>query len=145
MTPMTRRVLGSLALLFAFLFAGYLGIAQGAEKPPTQSTNVLLIVLTGVFQLAGYVFFDGIGKADPGLARSAVRRLIALGVQTHAARKIAEANEYERDGGELRAAVGKISAMLSAVEEGLVDSVKDWQEFRDEALRELTKEEGSDG
>ncbi|GIH73240.1 hypothetical protein [Sphaerimonospora thailandensis] len=121
----------------------YLGVLSGADQQPSRATSALLVVLAGVFQVAGASRFHAIGKADPGLARAAVRRLLKMVRRAQEAKLIAEtAYESNANAGEMRKAMGRVSVELSWIEEGLVDSIDDWNEFHKDALRKLT--EGGD-
>ncbi|GLW07865.1 hypothetical protein Misp01_29950 [Microtetraspora sp. NBRC 13810] len=116
----------------------YLGVLSGADQQPSQATSALLVVLAGIFQFAGAAKFNKIGKADPGLARAAVRRLIRMIRRANEARLIAEAAYENSDAAEIRKAMGRVSVELSYVEEGLTEAVDDWNEFHKDALRKLT-------
>lgn len=120
----------------------YLGVLQGASQQPSRATSALLVVLAGVFQIAGAARFLKIGKADPALARAAVRRIIGMTARTREARKLAELTYDVGTAPECKKVLGRISVELSWIEEGLIYSVDDWNEFHKIALRELV--EGTD-
>jgi hypothetical protein len=125
----------------------YLGVLQGATQQPSRATSALLVVLAGIFQFAGAAQFQKIGKADPGLARAAVRRIIKMTARTREVRKLTELTYDVGTATEARKALGRISVELSWIEEGLLNAVDDWNEFHTVALRDLIEgreDEGSD-
>lgn len=134
-----RRFWGSVVLAAAIAVTVLLGVLSGAEKQPSRSTSALLVILASSFQLASVLLFSGIGRADPSLARAAVRRLIAMGLRANAARQLAETTFGSGNVTELRTSMGRLSVDLSWIEEGLVEATEDWQEFHGEALRGLQK------
>lgn len=134
-----RRWFGSLFLIGSLVTTVFLGVLSGADKQPTRSTSALLVLLAAVFQFGSVVTFSGIGRADPGLARAAVRRLIRMGLRTSGARKLAEESFDGANAPELRSRMGQLSVELSWLEEGLVEAVGDWEEFHADALKKLRK------
>lgn len=138
-----QQVLAGCLVLVGFGLTVYLGVLDGASKQPSRATSALLVVLAGVFQFAGAAQFQKIGKADPGLARAAVRRIIKMAARASNARKLAE---YAYDAGspsDVKKALGRVSVELSWLEEGLLDAVDDWNEFHATALHDL--KEGIEG
>lgn len=132
-----RRFWGSLVLVAAIAVTVLLGVLSGAEKQPSRSTSALLVILASSFQLVSVLLFSGIGRADPSLARAAVRRLIAMGLRASAARHLAESTFGSGNVTELRSGMGRLSVDLSWIEEGLIEAAEDWHEFHRDALKEL--------
>lgn len=110
-----------------------------AKKPASRSQTVLLAVVAGFLQIGGAVAFSREGRADPSHARSAVRQLYANASFVVAARELAERYEARKAGPEeLRAAMGKLSVVLSVAEEGFVQAVDDWREVHPIVLEDIT-------
>lgn len=135
-----RRLWGSFFLVGALSVTVLLGVLSGADEEPSRSTSALLVLLAALFQFSSVLLFSGIGRADPGLARAAVRRLIRMGVRTNEARELAERSDSV-SATELRSWVGRLSVELSWIEEGLLDAVADWKEFHADALKQLGKDD----
>jgi len=103
----------------------------------TPLVSALLVVLAAVFQGASALVFRAIGRADPSLARTAVRRLIELTARTQRARVRAE-NAYETaSAGEMKANMGLLTVELANIEEGVAGAALDWAEFHPEAIKKL--------
>lgn len=107
-----------------------------SASPPTGTENILLVVITSVLQIASAASFSGNGRADPSLARSAVRRLLSLTERTGVARRLAEQAEFGTPA-HAKKAMGTLSVQLSFIEEGIADAAKDWAEFHPEAIKKL--------
>jgi hypothetical protein len=135
-----RRWWGSAFLIGSLGVTVLLGVLSGADEQPSRSTSALLVLLAAVFQFSSVLLFAGIGRADPGLARAAVRRLIRMGLRTSGARQLAEESFDSANTAELRSRMGRLSVELSWLEEGLVEAVGDWEEFHAEALKQLRKD-----
>jgi hypothetical protein len=138
-----QLVAGALVVV-GFGLTVYLGVMQGSSAPPSRSTSALLVVLAGVFQFAGAAKFLRIGRADPALARAAVRRIIKMTARTREARKVVELTYDVGSPVECKKLMGRVSVELSWLEEGLVDAMDDWYEFHETALRELVEGIGDD-
>jgi hypothetical protein len=133
----TRRRLGASSLVASFAVAGALGLLTTSESPPALSTSALLVVISGVLQLGSYLAFSGVGKVDPTVARSAVRRLAGLASVAHQARVEAEALEGVVNRSRLDRALGKISVSLSILEDQLYAAIQEWKDTHGEALKDL--------
>jgi hypothetical protein len=115
-----------------------------AATEPTTAESIALVVLAGMLQLAGTVYGFGGGRADPTLARSAVRGLILIAKATEQTESLAQsAYESDSDKDQLREAMGQISVALSFIKEDTLDAIYDWHEFHRDALRELGVEDGN--
>lgn len=132
-----QQILAGALVAVGFGLTVYLGALEGASKQPSRATSALLVVLAGVFQIAGAAQFLKIGKADPGLARAAVRRIIKMTARASNARKLAECAYDSGTPSEIKKALGRISVELSWLEEGLLDAFDDWNEFHATALHDL--------
>lgn len=134
-----RHVWASLLFVVGFGLTIALGVLAGADDPPSRSTSALLVVLAGVFQVASASQFHSIGRADPGLARAAVRRLIRMGTRAGDTRQAVEASFDKGSAAEQRRTLGLVSVELSWIEEGILEAVEDWNEFHQDALKRLTE------
>jgi len=66
-------------------------IARSQAVPPTVGESIFLVLLTALFNILGGNAFGRIGRADPKHARSAVRRLVSIGLALGAAQTEIEA------------------------------------------------------
>lgn len=132
-----RGLLGAGLFIVGFAITVYFAIATSTTEPPTPGESGLLVVLAAVFQAGSIYVFNGAGRADPSLARTAVRRLIELTARAKAARIHAE-NTYETaSAAESKRVMGLISVELSYLEEGIAGAAKDWAEFHPDAIKKL--------
>lgn len=124
----------------------WLGVLGAADEPLSRDTAALLVLASGAFQVVGGSLVHSIGKADPGLARAAVRRLIGQTNRAQRAEHLAQ-EAFEQGGvAELRRAMGQVSVHLSYLAEGAVEAIADWHEFHGRALEGLVAEgEPDDG
>jgi hypothetical protein len=141
MSARRRRALGSLLFAASLAVMVMLAFLGGADKPPTRAASGLLVVIAAMFQLLSASQFYAIGRADPGLARAAVRRIIHMGTRVGRARLAAEAAFESGSAPMKHRLVGALSVELSWLEEELLESVKDWNEFHEGALRGLREDE----
>ncbi len=140
----SRQVLAAGLMLLGFLMAVVLAVLAGRKTEPTVATSVLLVVLSGVFQLAGARVLQGEGQADPALARASLRRLLRLQARASAA-EISVQSAYEtQDARQLKATMGQLSVEFSWLNEGLIEAAEDWASFHPTVLSEL-REELNDG
>lgn len=128
-------------MVLGFLVTAYVAYLGSQDPPPAVLVNVVLVILAGLCQIIAGSQFQGIGRADPGLARASVRRLVAM-TQRVAARKRVVEEAYDTGGAvELRKVMGLLSVDLSWLEEGLLHAKDDWVEFHEDALRGVVKPE----
>lgn len=132
-----RRTVAGIALLtVSIAVLIYMALRGSTTAPPTAIESALLVLVASGFQIASVFVFNGNGRADPTLASTAVRRLIALTNRAAEARLIAEAAEFGT-ATEIKKAMGTLSVQLSYIEEGIAEGAKDWAEFHPEATRKL--------
>lgn len=129
-------VLGGVGLVATALIA-YLGSGKDGVDPLVA---LLLTVLAGFFQVASASKFHSIGRADPSLARSSVRRLRALASRARHATTLAETAYEQGSAAEAKRLMGKLSSELSYVQEGAVLAIEDWREFHGAALSDIEEE-----
>jgi hypothetical protein len=135
-----RRILGYLCIAIGIAFTVWLGVLGASKQPPTKAESGLLVLLSAIFQVGGAAVFNSIGKADPSLARSSVRRLARMTRRASEARKLAEGLFEDTSAMHLRDGMGSLSVRLSYLEEDAVLAIEDWKEFHADALRKLKLE-----
>ena len=125
------------------LFAASIGVTifmaarAASATSPSAMESVLLIVVAAGFQAASAVAFGSSGRADPALARTAVRRLVELTARAQSARKVAQVAYESLSAVESKKTMGLISVELSYLEEGIAGGALDWAEFHPDAVRKL--------
>lgn len=122
----------------------WLGVLGAGEEPVTRSAAGFLVLLAGGFQLSSAILVHSVGRADPGLARAAVRRLVRQAKRAAEAERLAQHVYETGNAGELRKAMGTLSVHLSYLEEGALEAIEDWQEFHGQALQQVTGGTGGD-
>ena len=132
-----RSLLGTGLFVVGFAVTIYLAMQTSTTEPPTAAESGLLVVLAAVFQAGSIYVFNGAGRADPSLARTAVRRLIELTARAKAARIHAESTYEAANAAESKRVMGLISVELSYIEEGIAGAAKDWAEFHPDAIKKL--------
>ena len=129
-------------LLFSigFLITILLAYKASTTKPLSASQSVALVLLVGLFQYGGGKLLYKVGRADPGLARGAVRNLYRLATRASNSRQAAE-DAFDGTGPlSEHDALGRLSTDMSWLEEGILDSVDDWTEFHADALKDLRRD-----
>jgi hypothetical protein len=124
-------------------FTIVLAVRGTADKAPTVSESVAIVCIAGLFQVVGAFSIALAGRTDPGLARSAVRRLLGLAKSTSSLRINVEA-QYEAATQKNREILGIASVQLSMIEEGMLHAIEDWREVHYAELRELVKDSEND-
>lgn len=138
------RVAAVLLTGIGLILTVYLAFRSGSPRPPTVAEATWLAVLAGVFQVMGVVFASQKGRADPGHACSAVRRLLVIGVRARIAEVDAQ-KAFENGGASARQkTLGSLSTTLSFIQQEAKDAVEDWKYVHPDAVRELLAKQGSD-
>lgn len=120
----------------------FLAVRSADQTPPSAAENAALVAIAAGLNIVGASGLSRIGRADPRHARSAVRRLISVGSTLATAQeRLARARRGEDD---LRAAVTTAEAELVSIRPHLMDSVRDWNDVHNEALREVAQGETSE-
>lgn len=137
-----RRTFWGVVLLVAgILVMIYMAAQSSTITPPTALESTLLVAISSGLQIASVAVFNGNGRADPSLARSAVRRLIELTARASKARILAE-HAYELSTpADAKRVMGLMSVELSYIEEGIAGGAKDWAEFHPEAIKKLEEKD----
>jgi hypothetical protein len=115
-------------------------VVAGADKPVNVLQTVLFIFLAAILQAGAAFTFNRSGRADPSLARSAVRRLLLMVGRAQKARKLAEKHYEAGTPSDAKKAMGMLSVELSFLEEGFTTGAQDWAEFHPEAFRKIQEE-----
>lgn len=127
---------GSLLFFISFVITGLLAFVGSADVPPSRAQTVTLAILAITAQAGSVWAFSGHGKADPAHANRSSARLIQLAVRTHAAGAAAQAAFESADGAaKLRTSLGIVSTEFNWIEDGLTQSVLDWQAFHPNAAQ----------
>lgn len=131
-----RSVVGGVLFAVGVVITGWLTVKSSSTEPPDELATISVFSLGVVFQVGSLIAFNGVGRPDPGLARAAVRRLIAL---TENARRAKQEAELASSGSaaEAKVAMGRLSVALSYIEEGVASSALDWAEFQPDATKKL--------
>ena len=138
-TLLRRRTTWAAVLaLIGFLLTVVLAILASSPEPSPTSISVVMVLLVAIAQFGSARLFHSVGRADPGLARSSVLRLIALARSVSDARRDAERAFDSEDPDAMRMTMGKVSVHFSYIESGLAAQQQDWMQFHEEALRQIT-------
>lgn len=139
-----QRVGGALATLSALLTV-LLAVLGSQVRPPSTSAQGLIASFAILAQIGSAWVFSGEGKADPGLAKRSVGRLLRLAGRTHAARRRIEAlQESGASAADLRLAIRELSVHFSYLEDGYVQAVEDWAVFHPYVVQEAKREDDDD-
>ena len=124
----------------AIAFSIALAVGSSRKHPVSGIVSVLLVILSGAFQLAAGSKLREEGRANPTLARSTVNRILNMG------NKIDDVSEnidlvldnptVERTERSLREARIHLDHFRTSLEEQLYD----WQQFHKDVVFELFKE-----
>lgn len=126
-------------VLFSVLITIWLGLRSASPKPPSGSESAVLVIFSAALQIAGGATFASVGRADPGHAQSAVRRLIRVGTRAKESEGLVQhAIEFGNSTAQKRA-LGQVSVSLSVIQEDAMDAIADWNYFHTEALKELVE------
>ena len=133
------RAVPGLLLLGGVALAIVVAYRSQQKVPPTATEAAFLVLSSSALNFAAGIGFSRIGRADPTLARSAVRRLMNIGKGIGAClRDLSEVSGGpESDGNtSVQVSVGRLEQMAPDV----VDAIQDWNEVHPEALREVLED-----
>jgi predicted alpha/beta-fold hydrolase len=139
-----RHIVAVGLFLGGFALTIWLGVSGASTRPLTGERAALLVVLAGFFQLGGASLLHKVGKAEPSLARTAVRALLRQARRAQQAEQVAQSAFETGSAAERTQALGAVSVHLSYLAEGAVESIAHWQEFHSQALEAVLKEEDLD-
>lgn len=137
-----RQRWGGALAVTGVVFTVLLALLGSRSSPPAASTQALLALLAILAQAGSAWVFSGDGKADPGLARRSVSRLVGLARHANEARLTAQTlKENSPTVAEFRHEIGPLSVHLSYLEEGLIEAVEDWRVFHPDAVARVESQE----
>lgn len=140
-----RQKLGSALTGFAVVLTLVVAALGTTSGPTPRAYALLLATFAAVAQFAAALSFNGVGRADPVHSRRSVERLVLL------AERAAEAESLETGAFEgtssvgLKPCMGLIGVHLSYIEEGAVQSMKDWIAVNPDAAQTLEGNGNDDG
>lgn len=118
-------------------WAGVLGLSK-----PGPSTPELVVLLVGsaAFQIAGGAIWGRVGHVEPGHAKSAVRRLFRLWLETAEIRSELQSKNDSADVDLLQISLSRAEVVLGVVTGTIEDAISDWNEVHTDALAETIAE-----
>jgi len=116
--------------------AVWIGARSVSNKPPGGSETMVALLFASVLQVVGGSAFSRIGNVDKNHARSAVRRLVRVGVAITNARVRLETVDPETP------PIASAKAMLFEAQFAVGDGIADWNDVHEAALREVLAEGG---
>ena len=132
-----NRIIGGTFSTLAFGITILIVLINSGKKPASGRENLAYILIGGILQIIGASYFNKDGKADPTLARTAVRDLKGLLLRIRKSRVSAE-NAYElQDPTEGLKVLGILSSDLSWIEEYVSHAVNNWTEFHPDAVKKV--------
>lgn len=140
-----RQALGAVLFTLGAGFTIGIAVAGNSEHPPSAGIQGFL-ALTAILSQGGAAWaFSAEGRADPGLATSAIGRLYRKGQQAGTARELVEhLYEHQPPVAEVRKHLGPLSVTLSSLEEGYVDAINDWRTFKPHIVEDIEDGNGDE-
>ncbi|HEV8713807.1 MAG TPA: hypothetical protein VGX03_13395 [Candidatus Binatia bacterium] len=134
-----RHIIGAVCVAIGLGATVIIGVLSSSDKPPSGREAASLVTAAALFQLAGAGFLHQSGKADPGHAKSSVRRLVRIGRRARAAE--IQANEVLEKGtaGDMKRILGEITVSLSVIQEDALDAMADWEHFHTQAVADAVE------
>lgn len=133
-----RQKLGSALTGFAVVLTLVVAALGTTSGPTPRAYALLLATFAAVAQFAAAWSFNGVGRADPVHSRRSVERLVLLAERAAEAESLATgAFEATTSRNGLKDCMGLISVHLSYIEEGAVQSMKDWIAVNPDAAQTL--------
>lgn len=142
-----RAVWAGVLTFFSIFVLIVLAYRSSSTHPPNGSEAVLLTVLSAFSQL-GSTFVSGWhteskcdqAHADPYFVKSAVARIVSIGIQVQdAERQAQKAMESGNTQGN-RAALGTLSVMMSVLQEQILAAAEDWNNLAPDSVKHLIQE-----
>lgn len=128
----------------AFVLTVVLAVLSSQPEPNPVSVSMLLVTLAGVVQFGSARLFHSVGRADPGLARSSVRRLMQMGQRAAQAEEEVQAAFESDDSLQQRVALGRVSVHLSHFQDEVTAQTQDWLQFHRDALEEVVRRDSAE-
>lgn len=131
------RLLPSVLLIVGVGLALFVAYRSQQPVPPTATEVAFLALSSSLLSIFAGSTFARIGRADPTLARSAVRRLLNVGRGMGSSiSDLQTAVESEEGISLVHESIGRLTALLPEV----LDATQDWKEVHPEAVREVLAE-----
>lgn len=140
-----RATWGAALAALGFLVTVALAVLSSQPSPSPASIALLLVLLAGILQFGSARLFHSVGRADPGLARSSVRRLLRMGQRAAQAESEVQSALEIGTVADQRDALGRVSVHLSYLQEGLMYQTQDWMEFHKRALWDVVNADDLSG
>jgi hypothetical protein len=109
-------------------------LSSSITSPPSRPELGILLASAAVLQVWAGTTFGKIGRVDAEKAKSAVRRLYALGLSTQALRTELRSSIHSDDPTRHRDSVIRADEGLSNLQIHLSDAISDWTDVHEEAL-----------
>ncbi len=135
----STRVIGGWLIGGAFMLTVALAFVPTGEAWGV-TVAVILVLVAGGLQFGGAFMFNKAGRADPSLAKAAVRRLILLSDRTKRARLQAQEAFEVPSAAKSKLSLGQLSTALSYIEEEVGMAANDWALFHPDAIALLAEE-----
>ncbi len=140
-----QRILGGISVGCGIALATYVGVEGSHKAPPTGSALAAILAVAALFQIMGGAAFGRIGHVDEQKAKSAVRTLVLLGLNTASlAESLAGAAQGDDSEHLVRAALataGQLALMGSFLE----NATQDWNDVHPEALVDVLADRATIG
>ena len=139
-TKQKRRIDGALILVAAIAVTVWIGVISSSKtSPPSASELTVLLFVAAALQVWAGATFGRIGHVDPDKAKSAVRRLISIGIGIGELRSHLVGSESEPLQ-QLRVLNARIEQGLTILTREVEDAVSDWNDVHAEALQNVLEE-----
>lgn len=132
-TWLRPRVVPIVLLVVGVGLALFVAYRSQGEEPPSAAEAAFLALSSSVLSIFAGSGFARIGRADPTLARSAVRRLFRIGVGVRDSVERLDSSGHDEPTSAIAETVGRLSTLIPV----LNDAIQDWNEVHPEALREV--------
>ncbi len=130
------RVDGVVILAIGIGVLVWAGLLSSSTHPPSTAELGVLLTAAAVLQVWAGATFGRTGHVDPEKAKSAVRRLVTLGLTTQSLQVELESAVTSEDPSQQRECVIRADEALSAFGFHLTDAIADWTDIHAEALAE---------
>lgn len=117
----------SLLIAAGLVLLAWLGTRAAEPTPPTATEYGVVVLLSSALNIAGGASFARIGRVEPTHARSAVRRLLGIGMDLAVSQQLwrDEDPDSRRD------------ALLASMSGRLSSAIQDWEDVHPDALQEV--------
>lgn len=116
---------GMLCILVGIAVTVTLAFLASSSAPPDGAQSALLVIVSGLFQIAGTALFTS-GRPSRATTRASIRHVVKALRKIVEAKEIAEAAIDDGSAPVTKAAVGQLSYKLEAIEQQLATDLEDW-------------------